>query len=104
MSRKVCLQVPVEITVRDRDVKALAAIEDKQKRAGSAVTVSLKILASRIDASVDTTRRALKSCVDEGYLTVTANCLENGGQIENSYKVTARGSAVVKAAREAGIV
>lgn len=52
--------------------------------------------------SLDTARRALASCEEAGYLTVRANRMENGGQLENTYCVTKSGDGVIEAARRAG--
>ena len=54
--------------------------------------------------SLDTARRALASCEEAGYLTVSANRMENGGQLENTYCVTKRGDGIIEAARRAGLI
>lgn len=54
--------------------------------------------------SLDTARRALASCEEAGYLTVRANRMENGGQLENTYCATRRGDGVIEAARRAGLI
>lgn len=54
--------------------------------------------------SLDTARRALASCEEAGYLTVRANRMKNGGQLENTYCVTKSGDGVIEAARRAGLI
>lgn len=104
MSRKVTLKVPVEMIVRDRDVRMLAAIDRRSKRVGAPVSVSIRMLAKDTDTSLDTARRALTSCMDEGFLTIRECRLDNGCQVENAYTVTPRGLAVLDSARETGLV
>ena len=104
MSRKVVLQVPVDVVVRDRDVRMLNAVHGRSRKPGAPVSVAIRSLATEIDASLDTARRALNSCVDEGLLTMQENRLDNGCQVENSYAVTERGMAILNAARAAGLV
>ena len=104
MSRKVVLQVPVDVVVRDRDVHMLNAVNTRSRKPGAPVSVAIRTLAAEIDTSLDTARRALNSCVDEGFLTMQENRLDNGCQVENTYSVTARGIAILTAARTAGLV
>ena len=54
--------------------------------------------------SLATARRALASCEEAGYLTVRANRMKNGGQLENTYCVTRSGDGVIEAARRAGLI
>lgn len=105
MSRKVTLQVPVDIVVRDRDVHVLALVWTRggaSNRGG--VSASIRSFADELNVSLDTARRALASCEEAGYLTVSANRMENGGQLENTYRVTKRGEDILEAARKAGII
>lgn len=104
MSRKVVLQVPVDVVVRDRDVRMLDAVHALSRKPGAPVSVAIRSLAVEIDVSLDTARRALNSCVEEGLLTMQENRLDNGCQVENSYAVTERGLAILKAARAAGLM
>lgn len=104
MSRKVVLQVPIEVIVRDRDMKLLAAVDSRAAGSCREVAVPIRVLASDLDISVDTVRRALTACIAEGYLTARENRLENYCQMENIYALTASGARVLHAARDAGIV
>lgn len=87
MSKKIVLQVPISVTVRDRDVLTLHAIARRQQKHGEGVELSVKTLAKELDVSVDTARRALASCEEAGYLAARANQLKNGGQAENTYVI-----------------
>lgn len=106
MSKKVLLTVSfdVEMRVRDRDVFVTAAVEKRAKKPGSAVLVSIRELANELGTSPDTARRALASSAKEGYLEVTPTHLENGGQAENSYRVTTLGTNILRAARKSGLL
>lgn len=104
MSKKITLKVPVDVVVRDRDVRMLAAVARRAKRPGAAVDASIRSLSRDIDVSLDTGRRALSSCVEEGFLTMRENRLDNGCQVENSYAVTPQGRAILDAARSVGLV
>ena len=104
MSKKVRIKVPVEIVVRDRDVRVLGMLALHAAHPDAPVSVGLRLLADAMGTSPDTTRRALRSCVEEGYLTMRTNRLENGGQTENVYRITSRGRSVLDAARAAGVV
>lgn len=104
MSRKVTLKVPVDVVVRDRDMHMLNAVNARSRKPGASAEASIRSLANDIDASLDTARRALNSCVEEGFLTMRENRLANGCQVENSYTVTERGMAILGAARSAGLV
>lgn len=103
MSKKIVLQVPISVTVRDRDVLTLHAIARRQPKHGEGVELSVKTLAKELDVSVDTARRALASCEEAGYLAARANQLKNGGQAENTYVITAMGESVLAAAQDAGV-
>lgn len=76
MSKKIVLQVPISVTVRDRDILTLHAIARRQPKHGEGVELSVKTLAKELDVSVDTTRRALASCEEAGYLAARANQLK----------------------------
>lgn len=104
MSKKVILHVPVDMKVRDRDIRALALIDVRSQRPGASVTVSLHHLASELKVSQDTMRRALSSCRELGYLKIVQNRLASGGQVENSYTLTDLGLSVLNAARTSGVV
>lgn len=107
MSRKVNLTVPVEFTVRDRDMKVLAVIDElsrRQRSCGRPIPVSLKALSDELGMSLATVRRAVSSCVKGRMLTVEENHLSNGGQMENGYALTEHGRSLVSSARVAGIV
>lgn len=104
MSRKVVLQVPVDVVVRDRDVHMLNAVHARSRKPGALVDISIRTLSVEIGTSLDTARRALNSCVEEGFLTMRENRLDNGCQVENSYAVTDRGLAILKAAHAAGLI
>ena len=103
MSRKVTLTVPVDIVVRDRDVHVLALVKKRSGASSHGVSASIRSFADELDVSLDTARRALASC-EAGYLTVRANRMENGGQLENTYCVTKSGDGVIEAARRAGLI
>lgn len=104
MSRKVTLSVPVDIVVRDRDVRLLAAVSDAAPRAGRPLQISLAQLSDALGTSVFTCRRAVISCRDEGYLEVQEHHMPNGAQRENSYRLTPAGEAVLHSARQANLV
>lgn len=104
VSRKIVLQVPVDVTVRDRDVRVLAAVDELAVKPCAEVSASIRSFAIALDVSVDTARRALASCEDAGYLTIRTNRLENGGQVENTYAITSTGYRVLQAARSAGLL
>lgn len=104
MSKKMTVKVIVEVKVRDRDMKVLAALAGRASSEGAAVHISVAGIAADVDLSVDTTRRALKSCADEGYLIVKPCMMENGGKIENAYTVTPNGYKMVDASYRAGII
>lgn len=104
MSRKVTLQVPVDIVVRDRDVHVLGLVWARGGVSNRGVSASIRSFADELNVSLDTARRALASCEEAGYLTVSANRMENGGQLENTYRVTKRGEDILEAARKAGII
>ncbi|MFR3735230.1 MAG: hypothetical protein ACLTWM_05230 [Collinsella bouchesdurhonensis] len=104
MSRKVTLTVPVDIVVRDRDVHVLALVKKRSVASKHGVSASIRSFADELDVSLDTARRALASCEEAGYLTVSANRMENGGQLENTYCVTKRGDGIIEAARRAGLI
>ena len=103
MSRKVTLTVPVDIVVRDRDVHVLALVKKRSGASSHGVSASIRSFADELDVSLDTARRALASCEEAGYLTVRANRMKNGGQLENTYCVTKSGDGVIEAARRAGL-
>lgn len=104
MSKKIALSVPVQVIVRDRDARLLAVIARLSERDGGSAAVSHAELAAELGLSLDTMRRAVISCRDEGYLRVTENYLPNGGRMANSYVLTDRGAALAEAAREALLV
>lgn len=104
MSKKVTLKVPVDIVVRDRDVYVLALVKARSGASSHGVSASIRSFADELDVSLDTARRALASCEEAGYLTVSANRMENGGQLENTYCVTKRGDEIIDAARKAGLI
>lgn len=102
MSKKVTIELRTPVRVRDRDMHLLAAVDELSKRSG--VMVSLGELARKLGCAIDTARRAVLSCADEGYLDVKPMHREDGGQLANFYSLTASGRRVLSAAREAGIV
>lgn len=104
MSRKVTINVPVEVTVRDRDMRLLSAVDRLSSGREQSVRVPLAQLSEETEASVYTARRSIRACEEDGYLVVISNCLANGTQQENSYRITEEGSRVLMAARAAGIV
>lgn len=104
MSRKITLSVPVDIVVRDRDVKLLAIIDRINDASGPRAHVSLSTLSDEMGLSQATLRRSVYACCEDGYLEVRKNYMKNGAQLENSYQVTPDGIAIVKAARQAGLV
>ena len=71
MSKKIALRVPVTVMVRDRDIAVLAIIERAAGGRGREVSLGLKHIASELEASLDTARRAVNACRDAGYLEVT---------------------------------
>lgn len=104
MSRKIKLTVPVEVVVRDRDARLCGILDRLSKRPGMPVVISMSRLASELGSSPDTLRRAVASCREEGYLSVTENYFDNGAQLENTYTLTTHGIAIAKAASAAGMV
>ena len=104
MSKKVTLKVPVDIVVRDRDVHVLALVKARSGASNHGVSASIRSFATELDVSLDTARRALASCEEAGYLTVSTNRMENGGQLENTYCVTKCGDEILDAARKAGLI
>lgn len=104
MSRKVTLTVPVDIVVRDQDVHVLALVKKRSGASKHGISASIRSFADELDVSLDTARRALASCEEAGYLTVSANRMENGGQLENTYCVTKHGDGIIEAARRAGLI
>lgn len=104
MSKKVTISVPVEVTVRDRDMRLLAAVTRLAAGSESETRASIGRLSAETDSSVDTVRRAVRSCVASGYLVVMANSLENGTRQENTYALTGEGRRILAAARAAGVV
>ena len=104
MSRKVTLTVPVDIVVRDRGVHVLALVKKRSGASSHGVSASIRSFADELDVSLDTARRALASCEEAGYLTVRANRMKNGGQLENTYCVTKSGDGIIEAARRAGLI
>lgn len=104
MSRKVTLTVPVDIVVRDRDVHVLALVKKRSGASSHGVSASIRSFADELGVSLDTARRALASCEEAGYLTVRANRMKNGGQLENTYCVTKSGDGVIEAARRVGLI
>lgn len=104
MSRKIIVRVPVEVVVRDRDVRLLVTLLDMGGKRRKPVKVSLSTLAESLESTLDTTRRAIKACSDEGYLVVQENYLENGTQLENTYRLTQQGLTLALAAQDSGVL
>lgn len=106
MSKKVMLTVSfdVDMRVRDRDVRVVDAIDRRSTEPCGEIGVSIRELANELGISADTVRRALASSASEGYLEIQPNHLDNGGQAENTYKLTSLGINVLRAARKAGII
>lgn len=104
MSKKIRLSVPIEVVVRNRDAKLLETIDRMSAKSGTSVVISLPCLSRELDISLDTLRRAITSCQEEGYLHVGENYLSNGARLANSYTLTPDGIALAKAARTSDLV
>lgn len=115
MSKKIALSIPVTVTVLDRDLALLDLVDrlcadsgvpapGRVRGSRDVVSASVAKLADASGTSLSTCRRAIASVRDAGYLEVNERYLENGGRMESLYGLTERGRAVVRAARQAGVL
>lgn len=103
MAKRVQLTIPMQVTVRDLDMRLLDILEKKTVTPRKGVMMPSREAATALGVSDATAHRSLVNCVEQGYVSVRVNRQDTGAQMPNSYVFTKQGKMLLTAAREMGV-
>ena len=84
--------------MRQRAMGALAALRAASEHPRKGVRLSRRQIAETLGLSEQQARRVMKLLEKEGLVEVVSNFLPNGGQIENTYRLTKKGRKLLRRA------
>lgn len=99
LAKKITYPITLEITINESELAVLKYL-DKRLAGEKSVSIAIKEICSKLNASDSSVRRCFRSLARKGLITVVEGRRKDGSCAANSYAVTCVGSMVLRQEKE----